>query len=278
MAVIRVHHLDLCSMCPFGVGRMVVHALLVETSDRLVLVDTGMGLEDVRAPRERLGGAFLAAVRPDLREDHTAVRHVETLGFSRADVRDIVVTHLDVDHAGGLPDFPEASVHIHRPERDAALARASLRERQRYRPFHFAHGPKWEVHDAGGERWFGFESVRAIADDVLLVPMPGHTRGHACVAVKAPPGADVAWLLHCGDAYFDAAEKTSEPRRAPLAVRAFQAAVAIDDAARRANAGRLRALHRSEDGQHVRMFSAHCAKEYDALRARDRNVRERPTP
>jgi glyoxylase-like metal-dependent hydrolase (beta-lactamase superfamily II) len=265
MAVTKVHHLDLCSMCPFTVGPMVVHALLVETSDRLVLVETGLGLDDVRSPRRRLGAGFLAMTRADLREEHTAVRQVERLGFSRGDVRDIVLTHLDVDHAGGLPDFPDASVHVLREERDAALGGATLKDRERYRSVHFAHGPRWEVHDAGGEPWLGFESTRAVADDILLIPMLGHSRGHACVAVKAPPGADVDWLLHCGDAYFNGAEKSSERQPVPLATRAFEAAIAFDDTARRKNARRLRALHESDAGKRVRMFSAHCAAEYGEL-------------
>jgi glyoxylase-like metal-dependent hydrolase (beta-lactamase superfamily II) len=267
MAVTKVHHLDLCSMCPFTVGRMAVHALLVETSDRLVLVETGMGLDDVRSPRRRLGAGFVVMMRPDLCEEHTAARQVERLGFSRDDVRDIVVTHLDVDHAGGLPDFPHASVHVHRLERDVALARATRKDRERYRRFHFEHGPKWEVHEGGGDPWFGFESVRAVADDIVLIPMPGHSRGHACVAVKAPRGEDIDWLLHCGDAYFNVAERTSEPRRVPLAVRAFEAAIAFDDAARRENARRLRTLHESDAGKRVRMFSAHCPTEYEELLA-----------
>jgi glyoxylase-like metal-dependent hydrolase (beta-lactamase superfamily II) len=264
MAVTKVHHIDLCSMCPFTVGRMAVHALLVETTDRLVLVETGLGLDDVRSPRRRLGVGFVLAMRPDLREEHTAVRQIERLGFSRDDVRDIVVTHLDVDHAGGLPDFPDASVHVHRPERDAALARAALKDRERYRRVHFDHGPKWEVHEPAGETWFGFESVRAVADDILLIPMPGHSRGHARVAVRAT-STDVDWLLHCGDAYFNVAERTSDPRRTPAAIRAFEAAIAFDDGARRENARRLRALHESADAKRVRMFSAHCASEYGEL-------------
>ena len=35
-------------------------------------------------------------------------------GFRREDVRHILVTHLDFDHAGGLPDFPDAVVHVQR--------------------------------------------------------------------------------------------------------------------------------------------------------------------
>jgi len=257
-------------MCPtggslVGIDKMVAHALVVETADRLVLVDTGMGLEDVREPLRRLGAGFIALQRPRLREEVTALRQIDRLGFSQADVRDIVCTHLDVDHAGGISDFPAAAIHVHRAERDAALSRPTLNEKQRYRKLHFAHGPKWEVHEAGGDRWFGFESVKAVADDVLLIPLPGHTRGHSAVAVKAPPGDDVDWLLHCGDAYFNVNE-LSDPRGCPAALRIFESVIAVDDELRRANAHRLRELHASDDGKRVRMFSAHCPIEYDALR------------
>jgi glyoxylase-like metal-dependent hydrolase (beta-lactamase superfamily II) len=243
---------------------MAVHALLVETSDRLVLVDTGFGLDDVRSPGRRLGHAFLAAMRAKLSEDATAIRQVARLGFSPRDVRDIVVTHLDVDHAGGLADFPDARIHLHRRERDAALARKTVNEKERYKVCHFEHGPKWETYEESGDKWFGFDSVKAIADDVLLIPLPGHTRGHSCIAVKAPRGSDVEWLLHCGDAYFHGSEKT-DGRAAPFTLRAFQSVIAIDDEQRRANARRLRELHASEDGKRVRMFSAHCATEFREL-------------
>jgi glyoxylase-like metal-dependent hydrolase (beta-lactamase superfamily II) len=254
-------------MCPIGFGRMTVHALLVETSDRLVLVDTGFGLDDMRAPSKRLGGPFVFTMRAGLGEEHTAIRQIERLGHAAKDVRDLVVTHLDVDHAGGIPDFPHAAVHVTERERDAALARRTFMEKERYRPVHFAHGPKWSVHEPGGDKWLGFESVQAVADDVLLVPMPGHTRGHSCVAVKAPPGSDHEWLLHCGDAYFHTAEKI-DASKAPARIRAFETVMAVDDKARRANAGRLRELHASENGKRVKMFSAHCHKEYTELAGR----------
>jgi len=178
---------------------------------------------------------------------------------------DIAVTHLDVDHAGGLPDFPDATVHLHVKERDAALERRTLVEKERYKTWHFEHGPKWEAHEESGDKWFGFESVKAVADDVLLIPMPGHTRGHSCVAVKAPPGSAYEWLLHCGDAYFHHTEKTNA-HDAPFALRAFQSVIAMDDAKRRANPKRLRDPYASEAAQTVKIFSAHFPREYEELK------------
>lgn len=243
---------------------MVVHALLVETDrDGLVLVDTGFGLDDVRSAVARLGRGFLASANPKLGEEHTAIRQIERLGFSAKDVRHLVCTHLDVDHAGGLPDFPEAEVHVHARERDAALARSTWKERERYRPVHFAHGPKWHVHEEGGETWLGFDSVRAVADDVHLIPLPGHTRGHSAIAVRAPEGSGVEWLLHCGDAYFFHCE-LEDPPSCPPFLAGFQAFIAMDDGARRKNQRRLRELARRER-ERVRIFSAHCAHEYRTI-------------
>ncbi len=273
----RIHHLNLCTMCPYGgtlidgrggslasTGELVCHALVVESSDGLVLVDTGMGLADVRSPMSRLGRGFVVMSRPQLREEDTALRQIERLGFKGSDVRHVVVTHLDVDHAGGIPDFPEAQIHVHRAEHAAAMTRPTLAERNRYRKVHFAGNPRWELHEADGERWFGFERVRAVADDVLLIPLFGHTRGHCAVAVRTAPGSVAEWLLHCGDGYFFHGEM-NEPPTCPAGLRFFQRAVAVDDDARRANADRIRTLRR-DSGDRVRIFSAHSPHEYEALR------------
>ena len=75
-------------------------------------------------------------------------------------------------------------------------------------------------------------------DDVLLIPLPGHSRGHCGVAVRTCEG----WLLHCGDAYFHHAEVAPQGGRAPLGLRLFESLVNVDRKARLANQARLRAL------------------------------------
>ena len=271
----RVHHVNCGTMCPpfaslvngggsmFERGRMVCHCLLVESSEGLVLVDTGLGTGDVETPRRRLGGGFVTLLRPTLDHRETALAHVERLGFRRSDVRHIVPTHLDLDHAGGLSDFPDATVHVHAREKAAADARATVGERQRYRPLHFAHGPRWKQYDvgAGGDTWFGFERVRAAigtSDEILLVPLFGHTRGHCGIAVKTPGG----WLLHAGDAYFSHGEVHAAPPRSPWGLSFFQSRAEIDRGSRLANQVRLRELARTR-GADVTVFSAHDPTELE---------------
>ena len=86
----------------------------------------------------------------------------------------------------------------------------------RYRPAQLSGVANWAPVHPGGEDWFGFKAVRALPgtrDDVLLVPLPGHSRGHCGVAIRTPSG----WLLHCGDAYFHRAEVAPEGGSAPVA-------------------------------------------------------------
>jgi glyoxylase-like metal-dependent hydrolase (beta-lactamase superfamily II) len=90
-------------------ARLASHCLLLETRDSLVLIDTGYGLRDIAQPRSRLNPIFLALMKPELREEMSAVRQIEALGFRARDVRHIVLSHLDFDHAGGLDDFPDAT-------------------------------------------------------------------------------------------------------------------------------------------------------------------------
>lgn len=261
---LRIHHLNCGTMCPYGrrfmageggvfeTAELCCHCLLIETANGLVLVDSGLGSDDVRNPK-RLGGPFRALIRPQLRQEETALAQVLALGFKREDVRHIVLTHLDLDHAGGIPDFPQAKVHVFHAEIEAAMA-PSLRERTRYLPAQWAHGPDWVRHRLDGEQWFGFEAVRAIQGldpDVLLVPLTGHTRGHCGIAVRT----DRKWMLHCGDAYFFRGE-VETPATCPIGLMAFQSLIQMHGAKRLGNQRRLREL-KAQHGAEIDIFCAH---------------------
>lgn len=270
MTVRAVHHLNCATMCPvagfltgqrgLGRGHMVAHCLLVETErDGLVLVDTGFGMRDVVGVTG-LSAAFRHVCGPKLDLAETAHAQIAARGLDPEDVRHVVVTHLDLDHAGGLADFPRAKVHLHAREHAAAMARTSLKERERYMKAHWAHGPSWEVYTEDGDTWRGLPAItklRGLDADIALVPMHGHTRGHSAIAVNAGE----RWLVHAGDAYFH--RTAMEGGRVPLGFFLFERATQMDPAARRASVGALRQLRESYDD--VTIFSAHDPAEYAAL-------------
>lgn len=272
----RIHHLGCGSFCPHGArlvngkggllerGNIVCHCLAIETGDGLVLVDTGFGMEDARNPGQ-LGGAFRAMMNPRPTPETTALKQLEALGFSAGDVRHIVTTHLDLDHTGGLPDFPQAEVHVLSAELEAAL-HPSLTDRLRYiGGAHWTHAPRWVRHDEGGDEWFGFEGIRILPGldaNVLLIPLLGHSRGHTGVAIESDGG----WLLHCGDAYFDHGELAPSPTCPPM-LRFFQNLTASDNKARKANRERLRELAARHDDEII-LFCAHDPHELEREQAR----------
>lgn len=270
----HIHHLNCGCMCPIGgalfdgfsrglTARLVCHCLLIETNQGLVLIDTGFGLRDVQSPYSRLSPFFIHFNDIQFDRKYTAIDQLERLGFSARDVCHIVLTHLDFDHAGGLEDFPEATVHVMQSEIDAAQERRGFIASQRYRPDQWDEVKRWKFYSAGGEPWFGFEAVRdleGLPPEILLIPLAGHTRGHAGIAIKTSEG----WLLNAGDAYFYRHEMDSDQRRCTPGMRFYQTMMEVDREARLYNQERLRALSRDRSNG-VRLFCSHDAIEFKAF-------------
>lgn len=270
----HVHHLNCGTDCPYGGavfdgrsggirGKMVCHCLVIETGDGLVLIDTGYGLQDVNKSPGRITAPLKAMLNIRLRERDTALRQLQALGYKASDVRHIVLTHLDFDHAGGLEDFPDAAVHVMDAEFAAASGpRDGFTPRNRYRPMQFDAVHDWRRYkSARGEPWFGFDAVRqleGLPPEILMIPLPGHTHGHAGVAVDTPDG----WLLHAGDAYFYRGEVRARRRHCTPGMRMLQTTMEVDRDRRLANQERVRRLSVDHKDQ-VRVICAHDVVEFE---------------
>ena len=241
-------------------GKLVCHCLLVETSDGLMLVDTGLGHEDVANPARRLGWVNRRVLGAVLDSNETALAHVKRLGFKPQDVRHIVVTHLDMDHAGGLSDFPDATLHLYRPE--ARLIQEPLRgrDRSRYRAVQWDHNPNMEIYDLQGETFFGFEAVRqlrGLPPEVLLVPLAGHSEGHCGVAIAQRDG----WLFHAGDAYVHRNTLKEPPLQAPIYEKVIDRFNGWNQTQTDMNRRRLRELA-NDPKANVQIFCSHDPHEF----------------
>jgi glyoxylase-like metal-dependent hydrolase (beta-lactamase superfamily II) len=101
------------------------------------------------------------------------------------------MTHLHVDHASGVAQFPDATFVVSRREWDAATEGPHLR--RGYMPRQFDHAFDWRTVDFDGpdvESFAGFgRSLDLLGDgSIRLLHTPGHTLGHMSVAVRIRGG------------------------------------------------------------------------------------------
>ncbi|MGY4721362.1 MBL fold metallo-hydrolase [Naumannella huperziae] len=192
----------------------VSQVLLVEHAGARVLIDTGLGLNDI-AHRADLLANFHPAVSPALDPDEAVVRQLPRAGVPVEEITDVIITHADVDHVGGLADLPAARVHATPTLREAITSPADAATAGRLFAHQWRHPVRWAPDAVPAEapiprlaayRLPGLpESLR---ERILLVDLPGHAPGHVGVLIELDPGAGPRWLLHAGDAYHARAQLT----------------------------------------------------------------------
>ena len=160
-------------------------AWVIEHPEGLIVVDTG---ETARAlePGYFTGWNpyFRFGVREWVEPEEEIGPQLRRLGHEPDDVRWVVLTHLHTDHAGGLAHFPRSEILVSGTELDSAGG--VMGKARGYLPQHW---PEWfqptrvefEPEPFGP---FPTSFPLTEAGDVILVPTPGHTRGHLSVAVR----------------------------------------------------------------------------------------------
>jgi glyoxylase-like metal-dependent hydrolase (beta-lactamase superfamily II) len=194
----KIHHLNCMSFRAFKIPE-ITHVLLIDSADGLILIDSGLGLDDFVHPNwvEWLA-IFSKGVTAT--PDETPFRQVMSLGLDVHQVRDIVPTHLHFDHFGGAVDFPWATVHVWDVEYRAGLNPKGWKSFFGYIPERLKKPPNIKLYSLTSDHWFGLEAIPVIRRtdvEIWLVPLVGHSPGMCGVAIKTDSG----WIWHCGDAY-----------------------------------------------------------------------------
>jgi glyoxylase-like metal-dependent hydrolase (beta-lactamase superfamily II) len=161
-----------------------------------ILVDTGLHPSIANDPRDnmgRLAGRYFA-----LERGHDAPAQLRDRGISAAEVSVVILTHLHMDHASAISEFPNASFVVSAPEWKAATESPSLL--RGYRPEHYDHGFEYWTVDYDSDLIESYgpfgRSFDLFGDgSVRLAFTPGHTLGHQSVILRLPRRDFVV----CGD-------------------------------------------------------------------------------
>jgi glyoxylase-like metal-dependent hydrolase (beta-lactamase superfamily II) len=189
------------------------NAFLINTGDKLVLIDTGAG----------------ALFGPNLGKMIDALK---ASGYTPDQVDEIYITHMHPDHVGGLVAdgkavFPNAIVRADKREGDFWLSQANLDKAGKDEKgfFQGAQTALKPYVDSG--RYKPFDGAAELVPGIKSMPLPGHTPGHAGYLVESEGQKLLAWgdVIHVGAVqfaqptvtiHFDADSKPAEAVRLKL--------------------------------------------------------------
>lgn len=200
--MVKVHHLNCVEILSPGYGRAIGHCLLIETENKLILIDAGIGLQDTENPNNRLGQHLIDMVGFRFNREWTAIHQIQLLGLDPEKVTDCVLSHLDPDHIGALVDFPHAILHMSQEEYDNFRL-----GNPRYLEHQLHHDSIIKTYASSDDTWCDMEARKlslASTLDIYLIPLFGHTRGHCGIALDL--GAEK--IFYVGDAYYLRSELT----------------------------------------------------------------------
>jgi glyoxylase-like metal-dependent hydrolase (beta-lactamase superfamily II) len=179
----------------------VVAFLLEHPGAGPVLIDAGLHASVAVKPRESLGRVGSLAFRGLKMDPGQALpAQLRERGIEPARVGTVVMTHLHVDHASGISQFPDATFVVSRAEWEAATTQG---QRHGYATRQFDHAFDYRLLDFDGEGPESFSGFARSFDlfgdgSVRAVYTPGHTLGHMSVVVRTAGGE----VLVAGDAIY----------------------------------------------------------------------------
>jgi N-acyl homoserine lactone hydrolase len=164
-----------------------VNVFLVHHPEGLCLFDTGQSARAAESGYLPRWHPFLRLARFELEPADEVGAQLARAGVDPASVRWVVLSHLHVDHVGGVGAFPGADVIVSRVEWERAQ-RVSGRLRG-YVPQRWPL-PEPVLIDLAGPAVGPFPGSFDVAGDgrLLIVPTPGHTPGHVSLIVRGERG------------------------------------------------------------------------------------------
>lgn len=165
---------------------------VLEHPDGVALFDAGLPAGMVDPQDSYLQALHTQDIDITLEPQNTVTRCLERLDIDPARVRQVVVSHLHFDHAGGLKELPNATIVVQRREWEAGFE-PELSQRYGLRKRYFDLGHPVTLVD-GEHDLFGDGSA-------VCLPSYGHTPGHQSLRVRSAEGDHILVgdaCYHCG--------------------------------------------------------------------------------
>lgn len=173
---------------------MSITGYLVNTGSKLVLIDTGLGKFD-----KGLGPGA-----------HHLLANLKASGYKPEQVDEVYITHLHVDHAGGLLEngkaaYPKAIVRVDAADAAQWVAKDSAEKLPEGFRFMAAEDQEALAPYIKAGHFKTFDGATELVPGISSVPTPGHTKGHTVYAVesKGQKLLIIGDLLHLPAMQFD---------------------------------------------------------------------------
>lgn len=203
-----------------GSAEISVNAYLVNTGDRLVLIDAGAG--DLMGPA--LG---------------KLISNIEAAGYQPSQIDHVILTHIHADHSGGLVAdnlrvFDNAILHVNRHEADFWLKPSAEAKADKVIGPQIAQAEKCVSPYVKAQRFETFDDNAAPIPGFGSVLWNGHTPGHSGIIVESVGEKIVFWgdIAHGDVLQYDKPEITVDfdvDQTKAAATRAIAFAEAADE-------------------------------------------------
>jgi N-acyl homoserine lactone hydrolase len=172
-----------------------INAFLIEHPEGPILVDTG----DVGGMFAGLTARF---AKKFVQPNEEIGAQLKARGIAVEDLT-VILTHLHGDHAGGLPQLEGARILVTKKEFENAF---SLMGRISSIPETLPANFKPELFEFTSSPIQNFAQSYPLAENVWIIPTPGHTNNHASVLIKRGEH----WVVIAGDAAYSQAQMLRE--------------------------------------------------------------------
>lgn len=165
---------------------LLAYPILIKTPDANIIIETGLGNKLTDKQKKIFG----------LKEDWQIIEDLHTLGIKPEDIKYIILTHCDFDHAGGLlmktdetlkPTFPEAKYIIQKREWED-VKNPNKRSKHTF----------WSINFEGIEENGNLTLIdgnHELLPGIKLQYTGGHNRGHQIVWIES----NGQTAIHLGD-------------------------------------------------------------------------------